>query len=132
MSNTTKDDGPLLDLRGVGAFLVNAVPSQSEEALTNLAKDIAMNLVFTSDHVRREEWDNILGMVFMPVALGAFSDYSDEGRKDIGMIYEYFDKAGPRSINGYPIFFSFSIVNVKDRLFIWEKVEKVRKALDAV
>jgi hypothetical protein len=71
-------------------------------------------------------------MVFMPIALGAFSEYSEEARKDIGMVYEYLDKAGPRSINGYPIFFSFRVVNVKDRLLVWEKYEKIRQVLDAV
>lgn len=132
MSNTDDTRATMDSPWAVGAFKEKTIPSQSEESLTQLAKDIATNLVFTSDHIRREEWDNILGMVFMPIALGAFSDYSEEARKDIGMVYEYWDKAGPRSINGYPIFFSFAIVNVKDRLFVWEKVEKIRKALDAV
>lgn len=131
MSNTD-ESASMTNEWAVGAFKPKSIPSQSEEALTQLAKDIAMNLVFTSDHIHRNEWDNILGMVFMPIVLGAFSDYSEEARKDIGMIYEYYDKAGPRAINGYPIFFSFAIVNVKDRQFVWEKVEKIRKALEAV
>jgi len=131
MSNTDESASMTSDW-AVGAFKPKSIPSQSEEFLTQLAKDIAMNLVFTSDHVNREQWDNLLGMIFMPVVLGAFSDYTEEARKDIGMIYEYWDKAGPRSINGYPIFFSFAIVNVKDRLFVWEKVEKIRKVLEAV
>ena len=131
MSNTD-ESASMTNEWAVGAFKPKSIPSQSEEALTQLAKDIAMNLVFTSDHIHRNEWDNILGMVFMPIVLGAFSDYSEEARKDIGMIYEYYDKAGPQAINGYPIFFSFAIVNVKDRQFVWEKVEKIRKALEAV
>lgn len=131
MSNTDESASMTSDW-AVGAFKPKSIPSLTEEFLTQLAKDIAMNLVFTSDQIHRNEWDNILGMVFMPIVLGAFSDYSEEARKDIGMIYEYYAKAGPRSINGYPIFFSFSIVNVKDRQFVWEKVEKIRKALESV
>ena len=132
MSNTDETRADMTGDWAVGALKPKSIPSLSEEALTQLAKDIATNLVFTSDHIRREEWDNILGMVFMSIVLGAFSDYTEEARKDIGMIYEYYDKAGPRSINGYPTFFSFRILNVKDRLIVWEKVEKIRKALEAV
>jgi hypothetical protein len=126
------DKSVLSDVLPLDLFKPKSIPAQSEEFLTQLAKDIAMNKVFTSDHIRREEWDNILGMVFMPIVLGAFSEFSEEARKDIGMVYEYYDKAGPRSINGYPIFFSFAMVNVKDRLFVWDKYEKIQEALKSV
>jgi len=36
--------------------------------------------------------------------------------QNIGVIYEYISKAGPRSINGYPCFFSFRILNKADWL----------------
>lgn len=126
------DKSVLSDVLPLDLFKPKSIPSLPEQEITQLAKDIAMNLVFTSDHIRREEWDNILGMVFMPIVLGAFSEYSEEARKDIGMVYEYYDKAGPRSINGYPIFFSFRVVNVKDRLAVWEKHEKIQEALKSV
>jgi len=132
MSNTDETRADMTGDWAVGAFKPKSIPSLSEKELSQLAKDIATNLVFTSDHVRREEWDNILGMVFMPIALGAFSDMTEEAKKDIGMVYEYYDKAGPRSINGYPIFFSFRILNVKDRLIVWEKHEKIRQVLESV
>ena len=32
----------------------------------------------------------------------------------LGVIYEYYSKAGPRGINGYPIFYSFCILNKSD------------------
>jgi len=126
------DKSVLSDVLPLDLFKPKSIPSLSEQEIGQLAKDIAMNLVFTSDHVRREERDNILGMVFMPIALGGLSDLSEEARKDVGMVYEYYDKAGPRSINGYPIFFSFRIVNVKDRLLVWEKYEKIQEALKSV
>jgi len=44
-------------------------------------------------------------MIFMSLALGALADMTEEAINDIGLIYEYWDQAGPRSINGYPIFF---------------------------
>jgi hypothetical protein len=40
--------------------------------------------------------------------------YDDSHIQEIGMIFEYYDKAGPRSINGFPCFFSFQILNRTD------------------
>lgn len=113
----------------VGAFLPKSIPSRSEEEISQLAKDIVANLVFTSDHVRRP---NDLKLVFMPVILGAFSDMTEEAKKDIGMLYEYYKEASPRSVNGMPIFFSVRILNVKDRKAVWEKVKKIEEMLDSV
>ena len=113
----------------VGALREKSVPDQSPEALSKLAKDIAMNLVFTDRHIRN---DRDLGMVFMPLILGAFADATDEYKNDIGLIYEYYDKAGPRSINGYPIFFSLAFVSKKDAKIVWEKVEKIQKIMEDV
>lgn len=131
MSNNTDNNASMTNEWAVGALKPTSIPSKSKESLTQLAKDITMNLVFTSDHIHKTDSD-ILSMIFMPIILGAFSNYTEEARKDIGMIYEYYDKAGPRSINGYPIFFSLQIMNVKDRQFVWEKVVKIQKALETV
>lgn len=50
--------------------------------------------------------------------LGGFS----QGRmSDLGVIYEEYGKAGPRAVNGYPIFWSFRILNRSD----WERARKV-------
>jgi hypothetical protein len=68
----------------------------------------------------------------MPVILGAMSSFSEEGSKSIGMVYEYFDKAGPRAINGYPMFMSCAFLNQKDTEYVWEKYAKIKSVLDAV
>lgn len=47
----------------------------------------------------------------MPLALGA-ADKIDADK--VGMLYEYMDKAGPRSVNGYPCFFSFRWLDKRD------------------
>lgn len=49
--------------------------------------------------------------------------------EDIGMIYEYNEKALPRSINGYPIFMSCNIVSKADTkkfLEVYKKYEDAR------
>ena len=53
-------------------------------------------------------------MIFMPLALGVLSEMDKEEVKDIGLIYEYNDQAGPRGINGYPMFMSCRYLSKKD------------------
>lgn len=115
----------------VGALKPKSIDNKSPEYLTQLAKDIAMNLVFTDRHVR-DFYITHLGMIFMPLILGAFADDTDEYKNDIGMIYEYYDKAGPRSVNGYPCFFSLCYLNKHDTMIVWEKYAKIKELLDAV
>jgi hypothetical protein len=49
---------------------------------------------------------------------------AEEGRKkwydEIGLIYEYLDKAGPRCINGCPIFMSCRIMSKSDADRMWK------------
>ncbi len=67
--------------------------------------------IFTDKHVHNPKRD--LGMVFMPIALGAFSGWTEDQLNNVGCIYEYIDQAGPRSINGMPVFFSFRILSAE-------------------
>ena len=112
----------------VGALKPTKFPDQSPEFLAKLAKDIATNLVFTSHHIREFDSQNI-GMIFMPLMLGALAGTTEQYRASIGMVYEYHDKAGPRSINGYPIFFSCNLLSMSDTKVVWEKVEKIQTIL---
>lgn len=116
----------------VGALKPKNIDNLPEAMLSQLAKDIAMGKVFTTDHMPEYDQRNLIHLVFMPIAFGAYADLSDEAKKDIGFIYEYLDKAGPRSINGYPMFFSCACVSIHDRKIIWEKVEKIGKLLESV
>lgn len=115
----------------VGALKPTKMDDKPPEFLSRLAKDIATNLVFTLHHIRESD-SHIVPSVFMPLALGALSDMTKEYIASIGMVYEYYDKAGSRSINGYPIFFSCLLLSMHDTKIVWEKVEKVRKALEDV
>lgn len=108
---------------------IDFLPSRPVEELNKLAKDIATNLVFTSNHIRD---NHLTGSIFMPLILGAMSNFSEEGIKSVGMVYEYFDKAGPRAINGYPMFMSCAFLNQKDTEYVWEKYNKIKSVLDAV
>lgn len=72
------------------------------------------NLIFTSADLT--EHDD-LGMVFMPAVLGAFKNWDEASIRKVGILWEYYDKALPRSINGKPCFASMYVMHIDD----WKK-----------
>jgi len=75
----------------------------SEEELREIAEGIYHGRIFCDRQVHTPQE---IPMVFMPLAL-----MDDKGRasmilQDANFVYEYVEKAGPRSINGMPCFFS--------------------------
>jgi hypothetical protein len=118
--------------------------SIGQERLDGLAKDIAMNKIFTSAHMNESSWASCLGLVFMPLALGAFAPEKDKEfevgalkeepttLQDIGLFYEYWDKAGPRSINGYPIFMSCGVLNHEDTKYVLDKSREIHEKIEAI
>lgn len=103
----------------------NYIP-KTEEELKKLAVDIVEGSVFSNLHHMKDMKD--LEMVFMPIALGAFSEFTEEELKDVGLIYEYLDKAGPRSVNGMPSFFSFRFLSRTDTHKVCEIADGYYKA----
>jgi hypothetical protein len=55
-----------------------------------------------------------------------------EFASQIGIIYEYYDKAGPRSCNGMPMFMSFSILNADDWKRVWEAYSREAKRREEI
>ncbi len=109
------------------------IPPKSLEEKKNLVKALLGNNVFTDRHFRNEdEAKRLLPLVFMPVALGAFSMWPEEVLKDIGLIYQYMDKAGQRAINGYPMFMAFEVLNRADTLEVFKAYEEVAALTDMV
>jgi hypothetical protein len=106
------------------------IPAQGDEKIKKIAQDIVHNLIFTDHHYRnQQEQIELLGMTFMPIIFGGLSDVDPN---DLGMIYEYMDKALPRSINGYPCFMSCRVMNKPDTKKVFELVVKMQKALEDV
>ncbi len=80
--------------------------------LRQLALDIVEGKVFTTNwHMPKEALD-LVPQVFMPILFMTAAQKRKVGR--LGLLYEYIDKAGPWSINGYPIFFSMRVLNRRD------------------
>ena len=93
---------------------------KTDDELKKIAIDIVDGKIFSDRNI---ENPRDLAMTFMPIALGAFKDKTKEELEDIGLIFEYLDQAGPRSINGLPNFFSFQMLNKQeyDRMYIFYK-----------
>jgi len=74
------------------------------EGLEQLAQDIVRNLVFTSWQLKGNE--DLAGCVFMPLAFLDKKEIDKLIASKASLFYEYYDKAGPGSVNGYPVFAS--------------------------
>lgn len=80
---------------------------KSDAELKQLAMDLYDGKIFCDRQVKNQ---SDLSMVFMPIVFGAFADKTEEEVNDIGLIFEYMDKAMPRGINGMPCFGSCRIL----------------------
>lgn len=84
-----------------------------------LAMSIVDGKVFGTWNLREGEPLNIIQMIFMPLALGSGVP---EGTVHV---YDYLCNAGPRSINGYPMFFSCRFLLKEDAEAILPIVKKL-------
>lgn len=90
------------------------VPRMPEEDLKKFVLEFLGGHIFTDKHISPNASPDMVGMIFMPIAMGAFSECSRDSLKQIGCIWEYNSQALPRSINGYPCFMSLHIMHVDD------------------
>jgi len=86
------------------------------DELRTFIDDFVSGRIWTSVHTP----ENLIATVFMPIAFGAFKDSTEESLNDVGVIYEYMTNAGPRSVNGCPMFTSMRILHKKD----WQRAAR--------
>ena len=94
----------------------------SDAKLKQIAQDLYSGKIFCNRQIRRQE---DIGMVFMPLLLMSDQDFWVMQKNPPGLVYEYMHKAGPRSINGYPVFMSCYILsqeNTKRMIVFYEKL----------
>ncbi len=127
--------------------------SKSDDELKTLAKELFNNAIFTDRHIRDSSDLRRIFMVLMFMGHRSYDATTrqgkierllteaakdnyfltlgkteDEARKDyfssIGLIYEYYDKAMPMGINGYPIFGSCRFLSKEDTEKMFEFYDK--------
>lgn len=101
--------------------------SLTEKEIADLANDMYRGMIFTDRHVQRPE---DVPSVFMPLIFMRKEFIEKLKANPPGMIYEYFSEAGPRSINGMPIFWSFRMINIEDTKKVIERYNKIKHAVE--
>ena len=83
---------------------------RTDEQLKDIAMDILNEKIFTSRHLSHDS--SLIPMVFLPLAL--MKEEQIEGFKNVKTIFEYYNKASSRGINGYPCFMSCETLTKKE------------------
>lgn len=89
----------------------------SDNQLREFVRGVLNGSLFLSVQVRQQR---DVPVVFMPIALGAFSDWPEEKLKDIGVFYARMSAALPRSLNGNPMFAEVRYLHKED----WARASK--------
>lgn|SRR5262245_12708907 len=94
------------------------VPKTDDE-LKSLASAVYHGQVFTDRSIHPQD-AYLVGSIFMALPFINGADL-EEIKRNAGLLYEDMSKAGPRSINGYPMFFSLQWLDKDEtsRLFAY-------------
>lgn len=103
--------------------------NKTDEELKQIALDIIKGNIFGS-HCLSDLTD--APSVFMALNFLSKEDLDGMQKANIIFFYEYLDKAGPRSVNGMPMFYSCNMLNLEDYNKLAEYSEAFRKAIDSV
>ena len=100
---------------------------------TQELKDIALSLykekIFTDRNIDPKQKENLIETIFLPLVFLP-DDMAKEWEKEPpGLIYEYYDKCLPRSINGYPIFHSFRTLTQEETKVMFEQYDEIKEVL---
>ena len=96
---------------------------RSDEKIREIARGIIDGSIFCSDQCPGK----LLGAVFMLLMFLEAEHLVEHKLRDISLLYETIDQAGPRSINGYPSFFSCKMLNGDEH----KRLRKELKAMGA-
>lgn len=84
----------------------------SEEELRRFVHGLCDGDIFTSHHLANPEEE--LPLVFLPLPLGLFNDWSTEEVGNVGVIWQWLREATPMSVNGLPSFFGCRVMHKDD------------------
>lgn len=100
---------------------------RTDQELRNLALYIHEGKVFGTWAFRNQsEFENLVNSVFMPFAMMPQEERKQITDAKVIHFYEFYDKAGPRAVNGYPMFTSMHFIIEEE----WNKVRKYVEELE--
>ena len=117
---TMTNEEPLTEEEHAACYDEPRNRKSSDEDLTKIAKELWSGKIYTNRHDGCDA-----AMVFMPLVLGGVEMVNSLAKNQTDLIYEYLDKASPRSVNGRPCFFSFQTLNVADTNFMFAEYKKI-------
>jgi hypothetical protein len=101
----------------------------TDEQVSEIAMGIFKNEIFTDGHLAERD-KRLLLSVFMPLGLMSRAQKFEMMRKmRPGMFYAEMSKAGPRAINGYPMFFEVSMASEEDTAKIWTEYQRLQASI---
>lgn len=101
---------------------------KTDDELKQVAKDLVDGKIFTDRHCKSLEE---LRSSFLIIAL--MDEHAIKGMEadKINFIYEYYDKAAPRSVNGRPIFLSCHCLDETESKRMFEFYEQMKPVVPA-
>lgn len=93
------------------------MPPRTDDDLKQLARDIVAGRVFTDLHIQAPATEVKLDIMRAVWPILLFMNEQQQAEINAlhpVMIYEYLREAGPRSVNGYPVFFSLHVIGQEE------------------
>jgi hypothetical protein len=103
---------------------------KTDAELKGIAEGLAAGRIFSDRHIPPNELSGF--EVFLPLTMMSPDDFEKFKKMDVGMIYEYLDNAGPRSVNGFPIFLSFKTLTKDETRKVLATWKALKEATAAV
>lgn len=107
-------------------------PRLTKDELKEFILGVCDGRIFTDWVMPPHDKQQLLPVVFMPIALGGLEGHTTDELNNVGAIWEYMNQAGPRSINGYPMFMSMHLVHRLDTAIAMPAIMEEKKRRDAL
>ncbi len=102
-----------------------------DKRIAEIAKDVWAGQTFVSWSIPKGN-ESLLPMIFMPLMFIDEITRKTWLRDKVAHFYAPMKDAGPRAINGYPMFMSMGILNQSDAERIIAKLDAIQKAMEAI
>lgn len=106
------------------------VPKTDEE-IREIAMGIHKNSIFISWQIAEHD-AGLLTSIFMPLVFLDDITRKEMMRDGIDVLYSYMSEAVGGSINGYPMFFGFGMLNRADNQRVVDKLNQIRELLSSI
>lgn len=101
---------------------------RTEEELKQIARDLFHGKILTTRHQALIDNPGDISHVFMPLLFLAPELRERFQKQSPAMIFEYLEKAGPRTLNGMPMFMSMQWLDKEEDEKVMEYYRKLKEA----